>query len=221
MSNRQSRTQSTNSAIKLLRLLPSLGNKATYLKLPYCCLLWQLLHYPLVAFGSLWGEIVVKRESDPQRTQQVLEAIECFPPYMLKLGSRNPLANRLAHIAEKIVQNIHSIISAEGNQSRPKDYIFGFILTNLSVENKQIETPQNLTNPLHRREPFGKDKSYQQHNTLNMGATIETPELARNESNVEFQLDSLFASDDGFLNATIDWFAWANEDLSTLDRQLV
>jgi glycerol dehydrogenase-like iron-containing ADH family enzyme len=76
--------------------------------------LWQQLHGPLTAFGTLWGEIVIKGESDSQQIQQFVEAIECLPTYLLKLGSRNPLAIKLAHIVKRIAQNTHSILSSQG-----------------------------------------------------------------------------------------------------------
>lgn len=132
VSNKQIRAQSTYPSMQLLRLLPSLGDKATYVKQPYGCLLWQQLHCPVVAFGSLWGKIVIKRESDSQQTQQFLEAIECLPPYLIKLSSRNSLAIKLARIVEKIVQNLKLIHSAQGNHINIK-FVFLIFFSNISI----------------------------------------------------------------------------------------
>uniref|UniRef100_A0A093VLB7 PNPLA domain-containing protein n=1 Tax=Talaromyces marneffei PM1 TaxID=1077442 RepID=A0A093VLB7_TALMA len=75
--------------------------------------------------------------------------------------------------------------------------------------------PENATTPVPDRPPFVTNESNQQHKTLNVVAAIEARDRASAENNVDLQLD------DGFLNATIDGFIWANEGLSFLDGQVV
>lgn len=101
----------------MLKLLPSLSNMMTDLKEPYTCLLWQRLHCPLAAFGTLWGEIVIKASAHFEQSKQSLEAIEYLPPYLAKLSSRTPLAAKLGSIADRIVQHARSILDAQGKCS--------------------------------------------------------------------------------------------------------
>lgn len=101
----------------MLKLLPSLGDMVLDLKDPYTCLLWQRLHCPLAAFGTLWGEIVIKGNTDLEQSKQSLEAIEHLPAYFGKLSSRNSLAAKLESITERIVQQARSILYSQGKCS--------------------------------------------------------------------------------------------------------
>ncbi len=84
------------------------------LKEPYTCLLWQRLHCPLAAFGTLWGEVVTKGKTHLEQSKQSLEAIEHLPVYFGKLSSRNSLAAKLESITERIVQHARSILYSQG-----------------------------------------------------------------------------------------------------------
>ena len=87
------------------------------LKGPDTCLLWQRLHYPLVAFGALWGEIVTRGKTHLEQSKQSLEAIEHLPTYFGKLSSRNSLAAKLESITERIVRHARSILYSQGKCS--------------------------------------------------------------------------------------------------------
>ena len=54
---------------------------ALNLKEPDTCLLWQRLHYPLVAFGALWGDIVTRCKTLLEESKKSLDAIEDLRAY--------------------------------------------------------------------------------------------------------------------------------------------
>ena len=114
VSSRQLRTQSASPARQLLRLLPSLGNQVLSLKGPYNCLLWQLLKFPMAAFGSLWGAIIVNSKTSFEQSKESLEAIRHLPPFFGKLSTRNSLAARLESITERIVQHANIMLYSQG-----------------------------------------------------------------------------------------------------------
>ena len=87
---------------------------------PYTCLLWQYLHCPLVAFGSLWGEIVVKSikgNTNLEQSKQSLEAIENLPAFFAKFSSRTSLAAKLENITKRIIQQARSVLYSQGQYS--------------------------------------------------------------------------------------------------------
>lgn len=101
----------------MLKLLPGLGDMLLDLKEPYTCLLWQRLHYPLAAFGTLWGEMMTKGKTNLEQSKQSLKAIELLPSYFGKLSSRNSLAAKLESITERIVEHARSILYSQGKCS--------------------------------------------------------------------------------------------------------
>lgn len=117
---KQLRTQSIYPSQQMLKVLPSLGDILMTnddLKEPYTCLLWHLLHCPLAAFGTLWGEIVINNKGSKthfEQSKQSLEAIEYLPVYLGKLSSLNSLAAKLGSITERIVQCARSILYSQG-----------------------------------------------------------------------------------------------------------
>lgn len=117
VSCKQLRTQCTYPSQQMLDLLPSLGDMLLDLKEPYSCILWQRLHCPLVAFGTLWGEIMIKGKTCFVQSKQSLEAIEHLPAYFGKLSSRNSLAAKLESITERIVQHARSMLYSQGKCS--------------------------------------------------------------------------------------------------------
>ena len=106
--------QCTLPSQQLLRLLPGIGELMLESKEPYTCLLWQRLHCPLVAFGSLWGEIAIKGKTHFEQSVQSLEAIENLPPFFARLSSRNSLATKLETITTRIVQQARLMLYSEG-----------------------------------------------------------------------------------------------------------
>ena len=87
------------------------------LKEPDTCLLWQRLHYPLAAFGALWGEIMTRGKTQLEQSEQSLEVLEHLPAYFGKLSSRNALAAKLESITERIVGHARSILYSQGKCS--------------------------------------------------------------------------------------------------------
>jgi hypothetical protein len=78
--------------------------------------------------------------------------------------------------------------------------------------------PDNPTNPIPDQPSPGMNDLNEQPNTFRLplehGVAIQPSDTARAED-LDFQIDSLFTwPDDGFLNATVDWFTWSNEEIS-------
>jgi hypothetical protein len=111
VSSKQLRAQCIHLSQEMLALLPSLDDPALGVKNSYTGLLWQRLHCPLTAFGSLWGEIVVRPKTQPEQNKQYLEAIEHVPIFLSKSSSQNPLAAKLQNITEKFVQHARMELS--------------------------------------------------------------------------------------------------------------
>lgn len=105
----------------MLKLLPILGDMAPALKEPFVCLLWQLMHCPLAAFGALWGQVLIKGKTDFEQSKVSVEAIEHLPAFLSKLSSRHPLAAKLGSITEKIVQQLKTILCSQSrHHSQPE-----------------------------------------------------------------------------------------------------
>ena len=96
---------------------------------------------------------------------------------------------------------------------------FNIFLTLIAGDNQTVR-PENTISSVRDQPPSGTDGSNEQNNTMSIGAAIETSDAIGNDQDVDFQLDSIFLSDDGFLNTTLDWFTWPNEELSDLSEQV-
>lgn len=120
MSCKQLRAQCTFPAQQMLRLLPSFVDIIQGPEEPYACLLWQRLHCPLIAFGTLWGEIIVKAKTNFEQSKQSLEAMEYMPTFLGKLSSRNPLVAKLQNITERFIRHARSILYSQGKCSSEK-----------------------------------------------------------------------------------------------------
>lgn len=116
MSGREGRLQAAGLAQQSLKLLPSFGDMEPNRNEPFPCLLWQRLHYPSTAFGTLWGGIMTHGKSNPDQSKQSLEAMELLPIYLGKLRSRNVLAAKLEDITKKFAKHARTILFSQGNR---------------------------------------------------------------------------------------------------------
>ncbi|KAL5393483.1 hypothetical protein DPSP01_000301 [Paraphaeosphaeria sporulosa] len=68
------RSQCVVPAQKLLDLLPHLGELLSYdTKETHTCMLWEWLHYPMMAFGTLWGQVLSKGVSSHEQSERILK----------------------------------------------------------------------------------------------------------------------------------------------------
>jgi hypothetical protein len=113
VSSKQLRTHAALPSQQLLGLLPSLGDAVAEHDRPYACLLWQLLHCPLAAFGTLWGELAVKRNTHPEVAYQYERDLEQLPAFFGRLSARNCVAVNLQSITERIVQHVRPEVDTD------------------------------------------------------------------------------------------------------------
>lgn len=117
VSSREMRTQSAAPAQQMLAMLPKIGDRISDFKEPYVSLIWQAVHYPMAAFGTLWGEVVTKRKSQLEKSKKSLQAIGHLPPFLRRLSSRNPLIPQLESIVGRIVEHAGTILYSQGKCS--------------------------------------------------------------------------------------------------------
>jgi hypothetical protein len=74
VASKELRPQSIVPAQKLLNLLPRLGDLLSNdLKETHTCMLWEWLHYPMMAFGTLWGQVLSKGVTSHEESERILE----------------------------------------------------------------------------------------------------------------------------------------------------
>jgi hypothetical protein len=74
VASKELRSQSTVPAQKLLNLLPRLGELLSNdIKETHSCMLWEWLHYPMMAFGTLWGQVLSKGVTSHEESERILE----------------------------------------------------------------------------------------------------------------------------------------------------
>ncbi len=92
-------------------LLPGFDDMMPGFDDPYC-LLWQRLHSPLTAFGSLWGEVVIRGKTLEQ-SKEHFTALEYLPPYLGRFSARNALAAKMESITARFVQHARSMLDSQ------------------------------------------------------------------------------------------------------------
>lgn len=112
ISCRELRAKSMTPTLKMLKLLPQFASMERKRE-PFACLLWQRLHCPLTAFGSLWGDTLMKGRANIEQSKKSLEAIETVPAYLGRLRARNALAGRLQGTTESFIKHCKSILFEE------------------------------------------------------------------------------------------------------------
>ncbi|OJJ43531.1 hypothetical protein ASPZODRAFT_145886 [Penicilliopsis zonata CBS 506.65] len=127
------RTNWTSSALKMLSLTKATTNTITIPE-PYPSLLWPRIHCPLTAFGTLWGEAVVKSHSQPEQSQRALDAIQHFPAFLATLASRNPTIAKLAGITERILEEVKNAVDDKNESEAVPEISFEEQLNGLFAE---------------------------------------------------------------------------------------
>ncbi|KAF7553504.1 hypothetical protein G7046_g7088 [Stylonectria norvegica] len=197
---REGRSDYVDPSQQMLRLLPSLGQMALDLKQPYTCLLWQSLHCPGIAFGTLWGQLVTNSKADTEQSKQSLEDIDHLPPFLGSMKSRTSVAAKLESITDRIVQHARLIFYSQ-DEVDP---------TSPTPSHSTQESPDSRAST---RESLDQRLSPPAAPLHSAPSTV-LPSTSSHE-NMETQLDGLFGlPDDCFLDATFDWFSWSSQELS-------
>ena len=75
------RSQCIVPAQKLLDLLPHLGKLLPAdTKETYSCMLWEWLHYPMLAMGTLWGQVLSKGMTNREESEKIIEVSDFIIP---------------------------------------------------------------------------------------------------------------------------------------------
>ncbi|KAJ4301881.1 hypothetical protein N0V90_003977 [Kalmusia sp. IMI 367209] len=187
VASKDQRSQCIFPARKLLNLLPRLGELIVDTEQPSPGLLWEWLHYPMIAFGTLWGQVLSKGMANAEQNEKILEHV---PRFMEKLESLNPMAGKLKSITQKIIQHVSDVYYSSPSQESNTHQD--------PVENNvQYRTQSEaLTDAVVSTQPFDMP-------TASSDATFDT------------SLDDLPPlPDDFFLDPTFDWFSWGDQMLS-------
>ena len=195
----------------MLNLLPSLDLSDRDSLDPYMGLLWHRLHFPLTAFGSLWGEIVVRAGTHTQESKQNLENIEHVPVFLGKSSPRNALSAKLQSITERFVQHaktrIHSTDSSQHNSYAETE---SNTIVAQDDANQAATTASTLTEdmsdwqPSMENGPRERSKSEMGPLDVELSSDMQTFPYAGGFNN---QTDDLFIPlDNRFFEATFDWF---------------
>lgn len=68
------RSQCIVPAQELLNLLPRIGELLSDdTKDTHICMLWEWIHYPMIAFGTLWGQVLSNGVTRHDQTESILE----------------------------------------------------------------------------------------------------------------------------------------------------
>ena len=195
----------------MLDLLPSLDPKDHSVDDTYTGLLWQRLHSPLTAFGSLWGEIVVRTRISSEESKQNLEAIEHVPVFIGKSSSQNSLAAKLQSITERFVQHAKTKIhSTGGSLLHPCAETGSDPAVGQDDADQATVTTSNFTEEMPGWQPSIENSSRQQSDSdiaslnIELSADIST---YQDVGGLGYQADDLSVwPDNRFFEATFDWF---------------
>ncbi|KAL9076472.1 MAG: hypothetical protein Q9157_003630 [Trypethelium eluteriae] len=205
------RVQCIQLSRSMLNLLPRLGPKDHSVNDTYTGLLWQRLHSPLTAFGSLWGEIVVRARIRSEEGKQNLEAIEHVPVFLGKSSSQNPLAAKLQSITERFVEHATTKIHSTG---KPRLHPYAESGSDSAVAQDDADqatvTTSNFTEEMPDWQPSVENNLHQQ---TDSDITSLNTELSADMSTypdiggLGYQTDDLATwPDNRFFEATFDWF---------------
>lgn len=73
VASKELRAQCVGPAQKLLDLLPYLGELLADDEGLSICLLWEWMHYPMITFGTLWGQVVSRGVREGEQSERILE----------------------------------------------------------------------------------------------------------------------------------------------------
>lgn len=76
VASKELRAQCVGPAQKVLDLLPYLGELLADDEGLSICLLWEWMHYPMITFGTLWGQVVSRGVREGERSERILEVRE-------------------------------------------------------------------------------------------------------------------------------------------------
>lgn len=102
---KDARNQTADSAQELLNLLPHLDSTTGNSRTSNSTILWQYMHFSLAAFGTLWGQIVMKgRAQRPSsEIEHLLCSIERLPEFLEALSARHHIARTLQSVTTRMV----------------------------------------------------------------------------------------------------------------------
>ncbi|KAL5425675.1 hypothetical protein PMIN04_002451 [Paraphaeosphaeria minitans] len=105
------RSQCIVPAQKLLNLLPHLGELLSDdTKETHTFMLWESLHYPMMAFGTLWGQLISNGVTSREQSESILETLRNVPKFPEQLESRHKkISGKLKGITEGIIHHASAI----------------------------------------------------------------------------------------------------------------
>ena len=71
------RAQCVGPAQELLNLLPRLSELLANCEGLSICLLWEWLHYPMIAFGASWKQVISRGVGEGEPIEKILEVRSC------------------------------------------------------------------------------------------------------------------------------------------------
>ncbi|KAF2447777.1 hypothetical protein P171DRAFT_518818 [Karstenula rhodostoma CBS 690.94] len=182
------RSQCIVPAQKLLNLLPHLGELLSdNRKETHSCMLWEWLHYPMMAFGTLWGQVISKGGASHEQSETILETLNNVPKFLERLESRHVIiGGKLKGITESIIHHVGAIYHASSpTQQR------------VAASDDTADPAQMQMHTYHSQtvEPFDMPST-------STDSTFNAP------------LEGLMPLPDDFLlDPTFDWFAWGDQTI--------
>lgn len=189
------RSQCIHPAQGLLNLLPDLGDHLSSLDQPTLSVIWQWLHYPMIAFGVLWGHLLSKGWTDHEQSENILQALEYVPIFLEKIGTHHTMAQSMASISNRILRHVRLVYHSFSSKHHPLASALESTPYMTSVDGEQLVRHLDA-------DPYEL--------TSNMGLSTGTSNASTNMALAPAEGISLFP-DDFFLDSGFDWVAWGDQ----------
>jgi hypothetical protein len=233
VASKELRSQSIVPAQKLLNLLPRLGELLSNDgKETHSCMLWEWLHYPMIAFGTLWGQVLSKGVTSHEESERILEVSGCKILFLqtLKITTRSCIpsvgdvikpsgagtslySKTMPHA--HLRQTLHNVPRfLERLESR--HIIIGGKLKGITERIiHHVSAIHHASSPTQQR-LSARDDTIETDQMQYRLQAIEPFDMPSTSTDATFnapQEGLILLPDDFFLDPTFDWFSWGDQTI--------